>query len=110
MYARFCLMIICSYVPLAKQSLAIREALKRLGYVDTYHMMSASVENPPDCAYWKAAFEAKYENKGEMLSREQWDQLLGHCQAVSRLARGLFREGIGRGVPWRKSYLANSQY
>jgi hypothetical protein len=63
-------------------AVAIRTALKRLGYMDTYHMMSASVETPPDCAYWKAAFEFKYENKGEGLSCEQWDQLLGHCQAV----------------------------
>ena len=44
-------------------------------------MMSASVENPPDCLMWQDAFAAKFDNDGEF-GREQWDQLLGHCMAV----------------------------
>lgn len=44
-------------------------------------MMSASVENPPDCLMWQDAFAAKYDGEGTF-GREQWDQLLGHCQAV----------------------------
>lgn len=43
--------------------------------------MSASVENPPDCLMWQDAFAAKYDGVGTF-GREQWDQLLGHCQAV----------------------------
>ncbi|KAI9741367.1 MAG: hypothetical protein M1834_003084 [Cirrosporium novae-zelandiae] len=62
-------------------TVSLRAALKRLGYQDTYHMMCASVENPPDCLMWSDAFAAKYDGKGEW-GREQWDQLLGHCQAV----------------------------
>lgn len=58
---------------------ALRAALKRLGYLDTYHMMSASVENPPDCAMWYDALTAKYDGKGEF-GKKEWDQLLGHCQ------------------------------
>jgi hypothetical protein len=53
-----------------------------LGYEDTYHMMSASVENPLDCLMWQRAFEAKYDGIGTF-GREEWDSLLGHCQ-VSR--------------------------
>lgn len=60
---------------------SLRSALKELGYTDTYHMMSASVENPPDCLCWMDAFAAKYEGKGKF-GREEWDALLGHCQAV----------------------------
>ena len=60
---------------------SLRIALKHLGYQDTYHMMSASVENPPDCLLWQDAFAAKFEGKGRF-GREEWDQLLGHCQAV----------------------------
>jgi len=44
-------------------------------------MMSASVENPPDCLMWSDALASKYDGKGTF-GREQWDQLLGHCQAV----------------------------
>jgi len=60
---------------------SLRTALKQLGYNDCYHMMSASVENPPDCLVWQDAFAAKYDGKGKF-GREEWDQLLGHCQAV----------------------------
>ncbi|KAG0650201.1 hypothetical protein D0Z07_3313 [Hyphodiscus hymeniophilus] len=60
---------------------AMREAMKELGYVDTYHMMSASIENPPDALMWRDAFAAKY-NDGPAFTREDWDKLLGHCQAI----------------------------
>lgn len=60
---------------------SLRSALQELGFRDCYHMMSASVENPPDCLMWSDALAAKYDGKGRF-GREQWDQLLGHCQAV----------------------------
>ena len=44
-------------------------------------MMSASVENPPDCLMWSDALAAKYDGVGTF-GREQWDQLFGHCQAI----------------------------
>lgn len=58
---------------------ALRQALQRLGYVNTYHMMCASVENPPDCLMWMDALSAKYEGRTEF-GRKEWDQLLGNCQ------------------------------
>jgi len=60
---------------------SLRAALNELGYNDTYHMMNASVENPPDCLCWMDAFAAKYEGKGTF-GRKEWDALLGHCMAV----------------------------
>ncbi|KAF2968557.1 hypothetical protein GQX73_g5045 [Xylaria multiplex] len=51
------------------------------GYEDTYHMRSAS-DNPPDCLLWQRALSAKYDGIGEF-GRQEWDQLLGHCQAVT---------------------------
>ncbi|KAJ9199299.1 hypothetical protein DTO166G4_9112 [Paecilomyces variotii] len=60
---------------------SLRQALQRLGYVNTYHMMCASVENPPDCLMWHDALAAKYDGVGEF-GRKEWDQLLGDCQAV----------------------------
>ena len=60
---------------------SLRTALKQLGFDDCYHMMSASVENPPDCLMWSDALAAKYDGQGKF-GREQWDQLFGHCQAI----------------------------
>lgn len=60
---------------------SLRTALQELGFSDCYHMISASVENPPDCLMWSDALAAKYDGKG-VFGREQWDQLFGHCQAV----------------------------
>lgn len=59
----------------------MRKALERLGYGKCYHMMCASVENPPDCLMWHDALNAKYKGIGEF-GRKEWDQLLGDCQAV----------------------------
>lgn len=57
----------------------MRIALKQLGYNDTYHMMSV-MENRMDGEMWIEAYEAKYFGKGKPYGREEWDQLLGHCQ------------------------------
>lgn len=57
----------------------MRGALKELGYVDTYHMDSC-MENPPDCDLWAEALDAKFNGKGRTFGKEDWDQLLGHCQ------------------------------
>lgn len=58
---------------------ALRIALERLGYMRCYHMMCASMENPPDCLMWHDALAAKYDGVGEF-GRKEWDQLLGDCQ------------------------------
>lgn len=60
---------------------SLRTALKQLGFDDCYHMMSASVENPPDCLMWQDAFAAKFDGVGTF-GRAEWDKLLGHCMAV----------------------------
>jgi hypothetical protein len=60
---------------------SLRIALKELGFDDCYHMLSASVENPPDCLMWSDALAAKFDGQG-LFGREQWDQLTGHCQAI----------------------------
>jgi hypothetical protein len=49
--------------------------------VKTYHMMSASVENPPDCLMWLDALAAKYDGVCDF-TRKEWDQLLGDCQVL----------------------------
>jgi hypothetical protein len=56
--------------------------MRKLGYTDTYHMMSCSIENPPDALMWMDALKAKYDGEGRPFTREDWDRLLGNCQAV----------------------------
>ena len=60
----------------------MRAAMQHLGYVDTYHMMNCSIENPPDALMWMDALKAKYDGEGKPFTREDWDQLLGNAQAV----------------------------
>ncbi|KAK0650277.1 hypothetical protein DIS24_g6918 [Lasiodiplodia hormozganensis] len=60
---------------------SLRDALRELGFNDTYHMMAVSVENPPDALMWMDALAYKYDGVGHF-GREQWDQLLGHCQSL----------------------------
>jgi hypothetical protein len=38
------------------------------------------VHDPDDAQWWSRAADAKWNNKGSMFTREEWDQLLGHCQ------------------------------
>lgn len=44
--------------------------------------MDCLFENPPDIDLWRQAFLAKYHGQGRPFERRDWDQLLGHCQAV----------------------------
>ncbi|KAI0975921.1 P-loop containing nucleoside triphosphate hydrolase protein [Xylaria arbuscula] len=60
---------------------SMRAAMKQLGYVDTYHMMNCSIENPPDALLWMDALRAKYDGVGKF-TRKDWDKLLGGSQAV----------------------------
>ncbi|XMA15340.1 hypothetical protein WAI453_008131 [Rhynchosporium graminicola] len=62
-------------------TLSLRSALKGLGYIDTYHMRSASTETPRDNEMWMRAIEAKFDGKGHF-GKAGWDKLLGNCQAV----------------------------
>ncbi|KAF2160509.1 hypothetical protein M409DRAFT_29130 [Zasmidium cellare ATCC 36951] len=61
---------------------SLRQALLDLGYADCYHYTALVQENPRDAEMWVEAFQAKFEGKGRPFTREDWDQLLGHCMAI----------------------------
>ena len=65
---------------------AIQKAPEQLGYGPCYHMRVAMNQYPRDCAMWKQALEAKYDRKGKLFGREEWDQLLGRYR-VRRLSQ-----------------------
>ncbi|KAL6891786.1 P-loop containing nucleoside triphosphate hydrolase protein [Trichoderma longibrachiatum] len=86
---------------------SMRAAMKQLGYVDTYHMMNCSIENPPDALMWMDALCAKYDGKGKPFTREDWDQLLGTCQAVCDWPAVAFAEELIKAYPEAKVVLTN---
>ncbi|KAH7310497.1 P-loop containing nucleoside triphosphate hydrolase protein [Stachybotrys elegans] len=86
---------------------SMRAAMKKLGYVDTYHMMSCSIENPPDALMWMDALTAKYDGKGKPFTREDWDQLLGNAQAVCDWPSIAFAKELIEAYPEAKVVLTN---
>ncbi|CAK42035.1 sulfotransferase family protein [Aspergillus niger CBS 101883] len=74
-------------------------------YNDTYHGYAAVLENPRDCEMWHAALSAKYEGKGRPFGREEFDQILGHCQAVSDFPAACFADELIQAYPEAKVIL-----
>lgn len=85
----------------------MRAAMQQLGYVDTYHMMSCSIENPPDALFWMDALRAKYDGVGKPFERGDWDQLMGHCQAVCDWPAIAFAKELIEAYPEAKVVLTN---
>lgn len=81
--------------------------MKQLGYVDTYHMMNCSIENPPDALMWMDALCAKYDKQGKPFTREDWDQLLGTSQAVCDWPAIAFAKELIEAYPEAKVVLTN---
>lgn len=85
----------------------MRAAMKQLGYVDTYHMMNCSIENPPDALMWMDALCAKYDKQGAPFTRADWDQLLGGAQAVCDWPSIAFARELIEAYPEAKVVLTN---
>jgi hypothetical protein len=64
-------------------TVSLRQALIQLGYKDCYHFASTLQENPRDAEMWIEALNAKFKGIGEPYGKDQWDALLGHCQAIT---------------------------
>ncbi|KAL8827164.1 MAG: hypothetical protein Q9170_007122 [Blastenia crenularia] len=77
---------------------AMQAALEELGYGPCYHMQHC-FQNPTDCDMWREALEAKYHNKGHKYTRKDWDQLLGHCQAVADFPPAAFIPELHEAYP-----------
>lgn len=86
----------------------MRTALEQLGFSDTYHMKSV-YENPPDVGLWRQAILAKFQGQGKPFEKEQWDQLLGHCQAVTDLPASAFTPELIAAYPDAKLILTQRE-
>ncbi|KAL4800098.1 NAD dependent epimerase/dehydratase [Aspergillus venezuelensis] len=86
---------------------SLRQALRALGYNDTYHGYLATLENPRDCELWYEALQAKYDGVGKPFGREEFDQLLGNCQAVCDFPAAAFAEELIEAYPEAKVILTD---
>ena len=85
---------------------SMRVALKTLGFDDCYHGYSSVMENPPDNYLWQQAMDWKLKGKGSF-GKTEWDQLLGHCRAVSDLPCVLFSKELIETYPEAKVILTH---
>lgn len=86
---------------------ALRNALRRLGYVDAYHGFSVTLENPLDGRIWlEAQCPRVQKHTGRVFGRRDFDQVLGHCQAAADFPVTLFSEQLMRLYPEAKVILS----
>ncbi|KAI4278723.1 MAG: hypothetical protein L6R38_005178 [Xanthoria sp. 2 TBL-2021] len=68
--------------------------------------MANAMNNPKDNELWLDAINAKTQG-GKHFGREQWDQRLGHCQAVTDFPAALFAHELISAYPEAKVILSN---
>lgn len=86
-------------------TVSLRQALVKLGYKDCYHYASVLQENPRDAGLWIEALEAKFKGIGKPYGKDEWDALLGHCQAITDTPCVLFYEELLAAYPDAKVIL-----
>lgn len=84
----------------------MRDALKILGFNECYHQVTLG-HNPDDARLWKKALDAKFHGRGKPFEREDWDALLGHCQAVCDLPAIQFAKELMDTYPDARVILTN---
>ncbi|KAJ7062576.1 P-loop containing nucleoside triphosphate hydrolase protein [Mycena amicta] len=83
---------------------SMHSALQILGYHDVHHMFNV-LSNPLDADLWHEALEARFEGKGTPYGRAEWDQVLGHCAAVTDAPGVAFSEDLIAAYPEAKVIL-----
>ncbi|KAJ6537149.1 P-loop containing nucleoside triphosphate hydrolase protein, partial [Mycena capillaripes] len=83
---------------------SMRAALEILGYGDVYHGMSF-LANPLEAEMWTEAINARYFGRGKPYGRAEWDQLLGHCGAVTDMPAAMFAADLVAAYPDAKAIL-----
>lgn len=83
-------------------------AYEVLGYPNPYHFSSVFA-NAKDCDMWMEAIRAKFDGVGTF-EREQWDQLLGHCGAVTDQPAILFAPELLEAYPDAKVVIVKRDF
>ncbi|TKA29949.1 hypothetical protein B0A54_15075 [Friedmanniomyces endolithicus] len=85
-------------------TLSMQAALALLDYSSPYHY-SSIFANVQDADMWNAALRAKYFGRGKVFGRQEWDQLLGHCGAVTDVPAACFWRELSEAYPEAKVVL-----
>lgn len=88
-------------------TLSVRHALFQLGFYDCHHMHSVRDNVLEQGHRWVRALEAKYAGKGSPFGREDWDEVLGNCQAVCDAPGALFGPELAECYPEAKVIVLN---
>lgn len=72
---------------------ALRESLLTLGYRHSYHTIDAITFSYYDCKLWDDLLKRK--EAGEKVTREEFDQILGHCQVSHYSSHQAAQSGSG---------------
>ncbi|KAJ7460212.1 P-loop containing nucleoside triphosphate hydrolase protein [Mycena latifolia] len=83
---------------------SLKKALEMLGYVRTNHGWDAFA-TAEELELWITAVKAKFHEKGPAYGREEWDRLLGDCQAVADVPHILFAAELIAAYPDAKVVL-----
>ncbi|KAJ6595789.1 P-loop containing nucleoside triphosphate hydrolase protein [Mycena vulgaris] len=85
---------------------SLKIALETLGYVRTNHGFDVALSTTvAETDMWIAALKAKFHGEGTPFGVEEWDRLLGSCQAVTDLPHILFAEELITAYPDAKVVL-----
>ncbi|KAG8668413.1 hypothetical protein FPOAC1_007792 [Fusarium poae] len=89
-------------------SASMAEALTILGYKNVYHG-THTIDRPEDWAIMERACDASFTNlpsyTGRPFTREEWDELWGHCEATTDVA-SIFAPQLIKAYPDAKVILA----
>ncbi|EME79156.1 glycoside hydrolase family 43 protein [Pseudocercospora fijiensis CIRAD86] len=96
-------MQVLSLAPSRTGTLSMASAFKLLGYSNPYHFSSIFL-NVRDCDIWIPALSAKF-HRNEKIGRETFDQVLGHCSAVTDAPCIVFWEELIDAYPEAKILL-----
>ncbi|KAJ7460279.1 P-loop containing nucleoside triphosphate hydrolase protein [Mycena latifolia] len=83
---------------------SLKKALEMLGYVRTNHGWDAFA-TAEELELWITAVKAKFHEGGPAYGREEWDRLLGDCQAVADVPHILFAAELIAAYPEAKVVL-----
>lgn len=76
----------------------MQRALTILGYANVAHGFDM-ISHPEICGAWEAAALAKFRGQGKRFGREEFDALLGTCEAVTDGPCALFWEELMDAYP-----------
>lgn len=95
---------VLAFGPSRSGTSSLRIALDQLGFAYVYHYTSLLTMNPRDAEMWNNARDTHYDHvPSTKFERQDWDQLLGHCGAVTDVPSCLLSASFLKPIQMPKS-------